>query len=101
MSDNNVRIVSYTPTEPSLTVTMQSGTRMPATKNFVRSSIGTDVLLAFGATVPDVLREMANGLEAEGISAVDGVSLHYELDFDLPEDTYCLTAYVYPKPEET
>jgi hypothetical protein len=40
-------------------------------------------------------------LEAEGISAVDGVSLHYELDFDLPEDTYCLTAYVYPKPEET
>ena len=93
MSDdkNNIYVMSYGAAVPSASLSVQQ----TAVPNFFRSAYGANMYLSFGSTAGKALREMAEGLETEGISHIEGLSLHYDPEADLEEDLYCVTAYIY------
>ena len=66
------------------------------TENFYRSTHGSAVFVAFGKTGPEALRALADGLEAEGVEYIDGVSTTVEMDSATGDNDFCATAYVYP-----
>lgn len=69
----------------------------PSVSNFVQSTHGNVMFLAFGSTVPEALREMADGLDKANVLKIDALSLHYDAAAAAEDDLYCITARTYPE----
>lgn len=88
--------VSTTAWRNSLPSEPKAPPRGRPTENFYRSTHSSSVFVAFGKTGPEALRALADGLEAEGVEYIDGVSTTVEMDWTTEENNFCATAYVYP-----
>jgi hypothetical protein len=97
--DNNIHFAAYGAAVPSVSMSVQS--RVETVHGFTKSKYGNNMFLAFGSTAAAALRSMADGLDMQGISHIDGVSLNYDAESQVDDDIYCVSAFIREELQET